>query len=223
MIPLRDENPTRRFAVVTATLIVANIAVFLYELSLPGTRALEAFFSDFALIPANISNTASPAVYRTVLTSMFLHGDWLHLLGNMLYLWIFGNNVEDSMGRIRFVLFYLLCGAGAAASQILVEPHSQLPMVGASGAISGVLGAYLLLFPRTRVLVLLPIWIFIRFVYVPAWLMLLFWFALQLVSGAVNMGRMHEGGIAFWAHSGGFLAGLILIPFFKRRSVRLLQ
>jgi membrane associated rhomboid family serine protease len=223
MIPLRDENPTRTFAFVNVLLIVVNFAAFLYELSLPSRQSLEAFFATFALTPVAVAHAASPAVYGTVLTSMFLHGGWLHIIGNMLFLWIFGNNIEDSVGHLKFVVFYLLCGTAAAATQVAVSPDSHVPMIGASGAVSGVLGAYLLLFPRARVLVLIPIWIFIRFVYVPAWLMLLFWFGLQLLSGAATFNRMPAGGVAFWAHIGGFVAGMVLIPIFKRRRVRLFR
>ncbi len=222
MIPLRDDNPTRAFSWVTILLITLNVAAFLYELSLPTRRGLEAFFADFALIPAAVTQAATREAYRSVFTSMFLHGGWLHLIGNMLYLWIFGNNIEDSVGHFKFVFFYLLCGIAAAAAQVATAPDSLVPMIGASGAVSGVLGAYLLLFPRARVLVLLPIWIFVRFIYVPAWLMLIFWFALQLLSGAASLGQA-RGGVAFWAHIGGFVAGMILIPVFKKRGVRLFQ
>jgi membrane associated rhomboid family serine protease len=152
---------------------------------------------------------------------MFLHGGWLHLIGNMLFLWIFGNNIEDAVGHLRFIIFYLLCGGMAALAQIAVQPDSVVPMIGASGAVSGVLGAYLLLYPRAKVLVLVPIWIFLKFVEVPAVLMLVVWFSLQLLSGLFS--PPGEAGIAFWAHIGGFVAGLVLIPLFKKRSVRLFQ
>jgi membrane associated rhomboid family serine protease len=223
MIPLRDENPTRSIAFVNILFIAVNVAAFVYEVSLPSRQSLEAFFADFALTPVAIVHAASPVAYRTVLTSMFLHGGWLHLIGNMLYLWIFGNNIEDSVGHFKYIAFYLVCGTAAAVAQIAVNPDSHVPMIGASGAVSGVLGAYLLLFPRARVLVLFPIWIFLRFIYVPAWLMLLFWFGLQLLSGAATFNRMPVGGVAFWAHIGGFVAGMILIPVFKKRRVRLFR
>jgi membrane associated rhomboid family serine protease len=218
MIPLRSDKPTRTFSAVTILLIALNVVAFFYELSQP----TPAFVADFALIPAAVTHNA-PDAYRTIVTSMFLHGSWLHLIGNMLFLWIFGNNIEDSVGHVKFVFFYLLCGFAAAAAQVAINPNSLVPMIGASGAVSGVLGAYLLLFPRARVLVLIPIWIFIRFVYVPAWLMLIVWFALQLLSGMATVGRMHAGGVAFWAHIGGFVAGIFLIPVFKKRGVRLFQ
>jgi membrane associated rhomboid family serine protease len=218
MIPLHDDNPTRSVAFLTILLIVANVAVFLYQLSLP-RAAIEAFFASFALTPAHLTGSATPHAYGTVLTSMFLHGGLMHLLGNMLYLWVFGNNIEDACGHFRFLLFYVLSGVGAAAAQIAVNPDSQIPMVGASGAVSGILGAYLLLYPRARVLVLLPLFIFLRFFYVPAALLLVIWFALQLLSGWATLGQS-GGGVAFWAHIGGFATGLVLIPIFKRRHVR---
>lgn len=223
MIPLRDENPTRSVAVVTILLIGLNVLAFGYELTLSSQRSLESLFADFALIPAAVTHAPGVAAYRSVFTSMFLHGGWLHLIFNMLFLWIFGNNVEDSMGHFRYVGFYLLCGVAAAATQVAAQPDSRVPMIGASGAISGVLGAYLLLFPRARVLTLVPIWIFLRFVYLPAWVFLIVWFALQLLSGAATVGQQTGGGVAFWAHIGGFVAGMILVPVFKKRRVRLFR
>jgi len=222
MIPLRDENPARTVAFVVIAVIVANVLVFLHEASLP-PRRLEVFVAHFGLLPAEIVNLPSTAAVRSVFTSMFLHGGWMHLIGNMLFLWIFGNNIEDSVGHFRFVIFYLLAGIGAAAAQVAINPDSAIPMIGASGAISGVLGAYLMLFPRARVLVLLPIFVFYRLLYVPAWLMLIFWFGLQLLSGAMSLGADVKGGVAFWAHIGGFVAGVVLIVPFKRRGVRLFQ
>ena len=154
---------------------------------------------------------------------MFLHGGWMHIIGNMLYLWIFGRNVEDSIGHFKFIIFYLLCGTAAAAAQVAIAPDSTVPMIGASGAISGVLGSYVLLFPRARVLVLFPIWIFWRVFYVPAYLLLVVWFGMQLLSGLAVLSMEVNGGVAFWAHVGGFVAGMLLIPIFKRHSVRLFQ
>jgi membrane associated rhomboid family serine protease len=224
MIPLHDDNPTRSFSFVTAAFIVVNVLVFLYEISLPSEQHIKAFFADFALTPAAVSQPGSLAAYGTVFTSMFLHGGWMHLIGNMLYLWIFGNNIEDACGHLKFILFYLLCGVAAAAAQVAVNPDSTVPMVGASGAVSGVLGAYLLLYPRARVLVMIPIIIFIKFIRVPAVVLLVFWFGMQLLSGWATLGaKASGGGVAFWAHIGGFVAGLVLIPLFKRRSVRLLR
>jgi rhomboid family protein len=154
----------------------------------------------------------------SLITSMFLHGGFMHLIGNMLYLWIFGNNIEDAMGHGRFIAFYLLCGVIAAMSHAVMEPGSTAPMIGASGAISGVLGAYLLLYPRARVFVLIPLGFFFWRMYVPAGFVLGFWFVLQLLSSTATAGA--GGGVAWFAHIGGFLAGMVLIGFFKRRSVR---
>ena len=151
-----------------------------------------------------------------VLTSMFLHGSWMHLLGNMWFLWIFGNNIEDSMGRARFVVFYLLSGVAAALAQVAVNPTSGIPMVGASGAISGVMGAYLVLYPRVRVWTLVPIGFFLTSIALPAWTMLLYWMAIQFVSGLVGLVGQEQGGVAFWAHLGGFVTGLVLIKIFAR-------
>lgn len=222
MIPLRDENPTSTVSFVTVTLILANVAVFLYQVSLPPGR-LEALVAHLALVPAEIAYVPSHAAFATVFTSMFMHGGWAHLIFNMLFLWIFGNNIEDSVGHFKFVIFYLSCGIAAAAMQVVVNPDSTVPMIGASGAISGVLGAYLLLFPRVRVLVLIPLFIFYRLYYAPAWLYLIFWFALQLLSGLAVLGVNLTGGVAFWAHVGGFVAGVTLIVLFKKRGVRLFQ
>jgi membrane associated rhomboid family serine protease len=220
MIPIRDINPTQRFAVVTVLLIVINCAVYLYEVML-GAEAGESFIAAFALIPRNLfSLHPAPAVVPvavTVVTSMFLHGGLLHIAGNMLYLWIFGNNVEDSMGRFRFIVFYFLCGAIAAYGHAAMNATSSVPMIGASGAISGVLGAYLMLFPRARVQTLLVIGIFFRTVEIPAMVVLGFWLVLQFISAVLSTGAGQ--GVAWFAHIGGFLAGIMLIGLFKRRSV----
>ena len=224
MIPLRDDRPPRTFAFATAAIVALNFVVFWHELSLGSPDRLDEFVARFALIPADLAHGPSPQTWRTVVTSMFLHGGWAHILGNMLFLWIFGRNVEDSIGHFKFVVFYLLCGIAAAATQVALSPYSTVPMIGASGAISGVLGAYLLLFPRARVLVLFPIWIFWRVFYLPAILYLVFWFGIQLLSGLAVANKMDiSGGVAFWAHVGGFIAGMFLIPVFKKRGVRLFQ
>jgi membrane associated rhomboid family serine protease len=223
MIPLRDDRPTRTFPFVTVALILLSTIVFVHELSLHNPDRAEAFFATFSLTPAHITQSPSPDSYLTVFSSMFLHGGWMHIIGNMLYLWIFGRNVEDSVGHFKFIIFYLLCGVAAAAAQVAIAPESTVPMIGASGAISGVLGAYLLLFPRARVLVLFPIWIFWRVFYVPALLLLVVWFGMQLLSGLAVLSMDVNGGVAFWAHVGGFVAGMLLIPIFKRRGVRLFQ
>ncbi|HLD13195.1 MAG TPA: rhomboid family intramembrane serine protease [Burkholderiales bacterium] len=225
MIPLRDDNPTTITPFVTYIFIAACILVFLWQMSL-GEKGFEAAVLALGVIPATLLGDARlpPELYlvppvATVFSSMFLHGGFMHLAGNMLYLWIFGNNVEDSMGHVRFVIFYLLCGVAAVLAQAWPNPESTIPMIGASGAISGVLGAYLLLFPRAHVLVLIPLGMFSRMVPLPAMVVLGFWFVLQLVSSALADGS--QGGVAFGAHIGGFVAGMILIPVFKYRHVRL--
>jgi membrane associated rhomboid family serine protease len=226
MIPLRDDNPATLRPVITVVLIALCTLVFFWQLSL-GARA-EAMIQALGVMPAALFGSQSlppgfapvPAAL-TIITSMFLHGGWMHLIGNMLYLWIFGNNVEDAMGHGRFVVFYLLCGAAAVLAQALPAPDSTIPMIGASGAISGVLGAYLLLYPHARVLVLIPLGTFSRMVYLPAMLVLGFWFLLQLLS--ILLADPNQPGVAFGAHGGGFIAGMLLIPLFKRRDVRLFR
>jgi membrane associated rhomboid family serine protease len=221
VIPLHDDNPTDRFPFITIILISICVGVFLYQESLP-QKPGEAFVFHYAAIPAMLFGYASlsedaaaiPASF-TLVTSMFLHGSWMHLLGNMLYLWIFGNNIEDAMGHAKYILFYLLCGTLAALSHAMTDPASQIPMVGASGAISAVLGAYLLLFPRAHVLVLLPVLGMTR---VAAGIVLGMWFVTQLVSGGMTVGSQ-GGGVAFFAHIGGFIAGMALIGLFKRPDV----
>jgi rhomboid family protein len=224
MFPLHDDNPTQTVPYVTWSLIAACVLVFLWQRSL--ADAVQNAVYTFGMIPAVLLDGRSLPVeldvlpaWMTVFTSMFLHGGWMHLIGNMLYLWIFGNNVEDAMGHRRFILFYLLCGALAALTQATMNPASEVPMVGASGAISGVLGAYVLLYPRARVLVVFPILILIYTARIAAYWVLGFWFVMQLLSTAASAGQ--EGGVAFAAHIGGFVAGLVLIPFFKHRHVPL--
>jgi membrane associated rhomboid family serine protease len=224
VIPLRDTIPTRTFPGVTVALIAVNVIVFLYEFSL-GERAGAAFVAVFGAVPAEFTGAAAHAAPElppgvTVVTSMFLHGGLLHLLGNMLFLWIFGNNVEDATGHLRFLVFYLTCGAAAAAAHIATHPESTVPMVGASGAISGVLGAYFLLYPNARIVTLLILGFFAQTVRIPAFFFLGIWFLGQLLYGAASVGE-HGAGVAFMAHVGGFVAGLVLLVPFKRRGVRL--
>ena len=210
MIPLRDVIPTRTTPFVTVGLIVLNALVFLYQFSLGEDVVL--FVRDFGLVPAQFA-------WTTVLTSMFLHGGVLHFGGNMLYLWIFGDNVEDRMGHGRFVAFYLLCGVAAALAQTVTNPASHVPMVGASGAIAGVMGAYFVLYPRSRIVTLLPIFVFIHIVEVPAIYFLGVWFVMQLLSGVGSLGAADAGsvgGIAFWAHVAGFAAGLVGVFAFRQ-------
>jgi len=221
MIPLHDDNPTERQPIITIAWIVACALVFLYQASLPVGPG-ETFVFQYGAIPAlvfgeaDLSETgmAIPA-YATLITSMFLHGGWMHLIGNMLYLWVFGNNIEDAMGHAKYIAFYLTCGILAALSHALTDPSSSIPMVGASGAISGILGAYLLLFPRAKVLVMMPALGATR---VPAAIVLGMWFVMQLLSGGMSIGS-EGGGVAFFAHIGGFLAGMALIGLFKRPDV----
>jgi membrane associated rhomboid family serine protease len=210
MIPLRDVIPSRSTPVVTIAIIVANALAFVYQLSL-GDRG-QAFIFDYGLVPAEFS-------ILTLVTSMFLHGGVMHFGGNMLYLWIFGDNVEDRMGRGRFLTFYLLCGTAAALAQTWMVPSSQVPMVGASGAIAGVMGAYFVMYPRSRIVTLIPIFVFIQLIEVPAVVFLGIWFLMQFVSGvgsALSPEAGITGGVAFWAHVAGFVAGVVAVHVFRR-------
>ena len=225
MIPLRDDNPSFRPQIVTVAFIVMCVLVWLWQLSF-GAQGGQRIVYALGVVPASLLGQGQlpPELslvppWMTVFTSMFMHGGWMHLIGNMLYLWVFGDNVEDSMGHVRFVVFYLLCGVAAVFAQALPEPSSTIPMVGASGAISGVLGAYLLLYPHARVLVVIPLGFYFPTMRIPAGLVLVLWFGLQLLSSA--MAQPGQGGVAFRAHIGGFVAGMILIPLFKQRQVRL--
>lgn len=215
MFPIRDHNPSLKTPYVTYAIIAMNVAVFLLSVPLATNQAaLGAFYSTFAMIPERVSAGAQP---YTLVTSLFLHGGLMHLAGNMLFLWIFGDNLEDELGHAGFTVFYLLCGVGASLAQILAQPASPVPMVGASGAIAGVMGGYLLLFPRARVDVLFIFLIFFRIFPVPAWIMLGVWFTLQLFSGSTI--DTANGGVAYWAHAGGFVIGfLYLIPAWLRRG-----
>jgi membrane associated rhomboid family serine protease len=234
VFPYHDENATQRTPIVTILFIALNVLAWLTVqgagVSLPLARSV----CNLGLIPGELTGALPPGTrfpigeglvcltdpgrqVSHVLTSMFLHGSWMHLLGNMWFLWLFGNNVEDSTGRGRFIVFYLLCGAAAAFAQVLTDPASRIPMVGASGAISGVMGAYLILYPHVRVFTLVPLGFMLTSVALPAWVMLVYWLAIQLVSGALAAGS-GTGGVAFWAHVGGFAAGLVLIRLFTRRD-----
>ena len=223
MIPLRDKNPTRRVPIVNIALIVVNIAVFVYELGLGPN--LGQFFQTWGFVPNAIagmftSGRVSLGGSLPLFTTMFIHGGWLHLGGNMLYLWIFGDNVEDKLGHGRYLVFYLVCGIIASALNVLVDPRSTIPIVGASGAISGVLGAYLLMFPRARVLTLIPFFFFLPLAELPALIVLGFWFVMQFFNGLISLGfeAGGMGGVAWWSHIGGFAAGLVLaIPLRKYR------
>ena len=212
MIPLRDVIPSRTTPYITVTIIVINAVVWFYELSLPA-KALDGFVHLYGMVPANFAPAA-------LITSMFLHGSWPHVIGNMWYLWIFGDNVEDRVGHGRFIVFYLLCGIVASLGQVAATPDSTLPTVGASGAIAGVMGAYFVLYPQSRVLTLLP-WIFIQVVEMPAIFLLGFWFLMQLFSaGAIAVtASTHGGGVAFMAHVAGFAVGAVGIFVFRKRQL----
>jgi membrane associated rhomboid family serine protease len=210
MIPLRDTIPSARWPIINLTLIALNGLCFMYELD---AGNLHQFIQVFGLVPARL-HSGSAAAMATLFTSMFLHGSWLHLLGNMLFLYIFGDNVEDRLGHLRYLCFYLLCGAAAGVAQAYAVPSSTLPMVGASGAIAGVTGAYFLFFPRARVVTLVPIFFFFQIIEIPAVVFLFLWFVMQLLYGMATMSAAGQavGGVAWWAHIGGFIFGMIAAP-----------
>jgi membrane associated rhomboid family serine protease len=229
MFPYRDDNPTLATPVATLLLIAANVVFWVVVQGMGAEPALSRSVCELGLIPgeflgrlpegytipmgrATVCVISGDQSWLTPLTSMFMHGGWFHLIGNMWFLWVFGNNVEDSMGHFRYLAFYIFCGLGAAATQTMVNPASPIPMVGASGAISGVMGAYIVLYPKVRVHMLVFLGIFITRIVVPAYLMLGYWFLLQIIGGGLATG---EGGVAFWAHAGGFVAGALLIHIFR--------
>jgi len=224
VIPLQDTIPARRYPVVTVALIAANVVIFLQEVALG--PSLERFIYTFGFVPARylyLTEVAPQALlprFGPMLTAMFLHGGWLHLIGNMWTLWIFGDNVEDRLGRGRFLAFYLGCGLAAAYAQYWMDPASEVPTVGASGAIAGVMGGYFVLFPHARVLTLVPILFYPAIVFMPAVVFLGLWFLLQLFNGAfaVAGAGMLAGGVAWWAHVGGFLTGVLLVRILARRD-----
>jgi membrane associated rhomboid family serine protease len=221
MIPLRDRNPSHRIPIVNITIIAVNIVVFLYELSLG--PELEQFFDRFGVVPYSFITALNSvdlgvSTFLPLFSSMFLHGGWLHLGGNMLYLWVFGDNVEDKLGHGRYIIFYLLTGIAASVAHIVIDPTSHVPTVGASGAISGILGAYLLMFPGARVVTLIPVFVFLQVAELPALIVLGMWFLLQFFNGLVSLGyeTAGMGGVAWWAHIGGFVAGLLLVKPFRK-------
>lgn len=231
MIPIKDDIPSRTFPIVNIMLIVLNVFVFLAEVSL-GPK-LQYLFGHLGVVPAKFFASYYIAGDRIIyigtvdrilplFTSLFLHGGWLHLIGNMLYLWIFGDNVEDRMGHLRYLIFYILCGVIASLTHIALNPTSTVPCVGASGAIAGVLGAYMLLYPTARVVVLVTFFFYIDFVALPALLVLGLWFVMQFFSGVLSLGveNAASGGVAWWAHIGGFVAGMVLLFVFKKRNYR---
>jgi membrane associated rhomboid family serine protease len=237
MIPISDDNPTLRTPVMTY--LIAGVTLATWILVQGGgfdATHLAATVCDYGLVPGEVTHRAPlgttvpigpglgcqvddlPINYLTPLTSMFLHGSWGHILGNLLFFWVFGNNIEDSMGKGRFLIFYLVCGLAAAATHVMLDPGSPVPTVGASGAISGIMGAYLVLYPRVRVKMLFPIVIIPVFFRIPAWLVLIWWFALQVLTGLPQLMQLNpevSGGVAVWAHVGGFVAGALLIRFFE--------
>ncbi len=227
MIPLRDNIPSRRFPLMNLLLIAVNFLVFFHELSL-GKRALYASIMTYGVVPAHLleavahPSPTSGQVYATLVTAQFLHGGWLHIVGNMLFLWVFGDNVEDRMGRLRYLVFYLLVGALANLVFALAQPGSLLPTIGASGAIAGVLGAYLVAYPRARVMTLVILVVFVTIVQLPAWVFLLYWFFLQVTSGFASLSATaaQASGVAWWAHIGGFVFGAALIPLFQQYGWR---
>ena len=218
MITLRDDIPARSFPVVTVGFLVANVVVFLIEFLL-GQSANEMIFI-FGITPARLTTEwTNPLVILTLGTSMYLHGGWAHLIGNMAYLWIFGDNVEDRMGKLGFFVFYTLCGVISGLLQVIAAPHSAIPIIGASGAIAGVLGAYILLYPRARVRTLVPSFAFYRSVWLPASIVLGGWFVIQLLNGLAALSvDVQTGGVAWWAHIGGFVAGMGLLPVFRQKN-----
>ncbi len=235
MFPYHDENSTRTTPIVTLAIIAANVFVWIVVQGAGQELPLAQSVCNLGLIAGELTGRVPPGSqfpmgdglvcvvdagpqYLHVLTSMFLHGSWMHLLGNMWFLWIFGNNVEDSMGHPRFIAFYLLSGIAAAAGQVLLTPNSVLPMVGASGAISGVMGGYLILYPFVRVYVLIPLGFFVTTAALPAWTMVGYWIVLQLLAGLVSLRSTEVGGVAFWAHVGGFLAGVLLVKLFAQHE-----
>ncbi len=228
MIPLRDDNPQILTPIATYAIIALNAVAWALLQGFGSDPALPASICRLGLIPGELLGTApvgartfcqiGEADWSTVVTSMFMHGGWFHIIGNMWFLWIFGNNVEDVMGHVRFVVFYLLCGLGAAALQVAADPASTVPMVGASGAIGGVMGAYVLLFPRVHVHLLLLLGFYATTIAVPAMFMLGYWLVIQLVGGFSSLGA-EGGGVAFWAHVGGFVAGAVLVFVFRDRKL----
>jgi membrane associated rhomboid family serine protease len=221
MIPYKDDNPTRTFPFITIGLIAVNTIIFLLQATYPADPRNVVF--AYGAIPRFILTfeTVQPIhPFLTIFTSMFMHGGFLHLAGNMLYLWIFGNNIEDKLGRIRFIMFYILGGIAAAYSHAVTEPSSMLPMIGASGAVSGILGAYVLLFPHARIYTLIFFGFFVRVIRLPALFVIGFWIVIQFVNGLLSKGIPGQGGVAWFAHIGGFVFGVLLIKFFLKAKRR---
>lgn len=221
MVPLRDENPTRTTPYVVLGFIILNILIFLHQRSLSSRGELQVFFDIWAMVPGQLTGSFQGELVNpsqewvTLISSQFLHGGWGHLGGNMLYLWIFGNNIEDRLGPVKFVIFYLACGVLAGLSQWIVDPASTIPNVGASGAIAGVMGAYIIRFPKAKIVTLIPLFLFFTTIRIPAIFFLGFWFIMQAVQSVASLGvqvNMDSGGVAYWAHAGGFVFGMVLGP-----------
>lgn len=215
MLPIRDHNPSGKTPYVTYALIALNVGIFLsYWPLFSDPRAINAFFFEWAMLPVLVTQEAA---YESMFTSMFLHGGWMHLAGNMLFLWIYGDNMEEEFGHLGYLIFYLACGIAAAVTHVAAAPYSQVPTVGASGAIAGVMGGYLLLFPKARIDIFIFLIIIFRIIPIPAWIVLGLWFALQIFGGVGA--DPDQGGVAYWAHAGGFVAGILLtLPLFLRRG-----
>ena len=223
MIPLKDETPTKKIPFINIALVIANISIFIYQnFFAPGGVA--PFYFRLGIIPYEFSHfmdidpPALVPVPLTVLTATFVHGGWIHLFGNMLFLWIFGDNIEDRLGHFKYLIFYLLCGSVASLFHIFANIHSKVPCIGASGAIAGVLGAYMLLFPKARIKTLMIWFIFIQVMRVPAIILIGYWILIQILSGFAETGSLGESGVAWFAHIGGFVCGCILIMFRKKKK-----
>ena len=215
MIPLKDDIPSNRRPYITYIILACNIIVFIYELTLG--KNLDNFFFAYGAVPSSLISGHNPLAVLTLFSSMFMHANFAHIIGNMLFLWIFADNIEDRMGYFWFPIFYFFCGISGSLLHIVISPSSDIPMIGASGAISGVLGAYVLLFPKARVLALIPLGFFMRMTYLPSYIFLGIWFLYQFIFGVSSIGA-RGGGVAYFAHIGGFVAGFLIALLFRRKS-----
>jgi len=214
MIPIKGENPTEHFPLITILLIALNVIIFIFQISI-GPEGMKELVYKFSVIPVQLYKGSGTFRYFTLMTSIFFHASFLHLAGNMLYLWIFGNNIEDTMGKTKFLIFFLTCGIIGSLGHAMLNPNSQIPTIGASGAISGILAAYLLLYPKVKIITIVPIFFFIKVIKLPAFFFLGFWIFLQLLYGIPTLTyKSAHGGVAWFGHIGGFLAGFILLPVF---------
>ena len=217
MFPLKDDNPTQTKPIVTITLIITCIFIFLYQFSLTNSENM-LIINNYGMKPKELFLDKGIFSYFNAFSSMFLHGGFMHLIGNMLFLWIYGNNIEDAMGHIKFLLFYIICGISAAILQALVTPNSDIPMIGASGAVSGILSAYFLLYPKARVSTLIFVFFFITVIRIPAGILILIWFTTQIINAYLTDPNIP--GVAWFAHIGGFFMGVLLVPFFKKKNIK---